>query len=357
MKVLFDGFWWAGGPMANRTVQREFIDAWREAFPEDEIAVALRRGADDSGLRSTEVVRTRLWPHALSNRWELPRIARRCRADVTIAHNYAPRRGRSLVFIHDVMYEEHPEWFSLKERAYFAPMLPWARTASVIAASTHTEAGRIRRLGKNLPQPAVTGLAAPTSLVRAGERRPPVVRDGGFALTVGRLNVRKNLESVLRGAARSTRITPTSPLYVVGSSAHSGVGMTLPEEARRLLDSGAVVFLGGVEDAELAWLYRRAELTISLSLDEGFGMPAVEAAVFGSPLLVSDIPVYRETVGDIAAFIDPGTSPEPLGAAIDAAWGHRPAQTAVDGIRERFSWQAAVRTMREALSADPVGAA
>jgi len=347
MRVMFDAYWWQRGPGANRTVQRELIRAWARQFPDDRIVVALRADADARDLPTgASVVRTRAWPHAASNRWELPLLARRERADVIVCHNFTPAAGDALVFVHDVMFEEHPEWFSRAERLYFRPMLPWARRASVVATSTRTEAARMLRHAPALPAPVVTGLGVPPGLL-AAPRRPELVPEGAeFALTVGRLNVRKNLETVMLAASHATRIAPRSPLYVVGGTAHSGVASTVPERARPLLDDGRIVMLGGVPDEELAWLYANTALTISLSLDEGFGMPAVEAAHFGSPLLASDIPVFRETVGDCAAFVPP-LDELAAARALDAAWGVRPA----GGGRsvDRYSWDAAVRALRGAI--------
>ncbi|WP_413319356.1 glycosyltransferase [Agrococcus sp. 1P02AA] len=349
MRILFDAYWWHAGPGANRTVQRELIAAWGRRFPGDALVLALRHGAEaPDAPEGAQLVRTRLWPHALANRWELPRLARRVDADAMLVHNYAPASGRSLVFLHDVMFEEHPEWFSAAERAYFSPMLPWARRAAAIATSTRTEAARIARCAPSLPAAAVTGLWLPPGLL-AEPRRPPAVPEGaGFAITVGRLNVRKNLETVMLAAARAARITPASPLYVVGSASHSGRASAVPEAARAALDDGSIVLLDGVTDAELAWLYARAALVVSLSLDEGFGMPAMEAASFGAPLLVSDIAVYRETVGGYASFVEPRDAAA-AAQAIDATWQVRPSEDARRSTVERHGWELAAERLRAAL--------
>ncbi len=346
-----DGYWWQDGPLANRTVQRELILAWARCFPEDEIVVALRRGvAADDLPGGARVARSRLWPHAASNRWELPLVARRARADLVVCHNYAPVAGRSLVFLHDVMFEEHPAWFSRAERLYFRPMLRWARSATAVATSTRTEAQRIARHAPWLPSPVVTGLGVPPSLEGAPLRPERVPAGSEFAVIVGRLNVRKNIETAMLAAVRSERISPARPLYVVGGSAHSGVGSAIPEGARSLLDDGSIVMLGPVPDAELAWLYGNAALTIALSLDEGFGMPAVEAARFGSPLVASDIPVFQETVGDYAAFAPP-LDATAVAHAIDATWGRRPSAAAQARAASRYGWDAAARALRAAVPA------
>lgn len=350
MRLLFDGYWWERGPGANRTVQRELIAAWSRCHPGDEIVVALRRGAEAGDLpQRASVVRTVLWPHAVSNRWELPRLARRARADAIVCHNYTPARGESIVFVHDVMFEEHPEWFSRAERLYFRPMLPWARRASAIATSTRTEAARILRSAPGLPAPVVTGLGVPAALTGL-RRRPERIGEGAaFAVTVGRLNVRKNLETIMLAAARSERISPATPMCIVGGDAHSGVGSRVPAAARALLEDGSIVMLGALADEELAWLYANTALAVALSLDEGFGMPAVEAASFGAPLLASDIPVFRETVGGYATFVDP-LDVRAVAGAIDEAWGARPSPAARDRILSAYRWDAAALAMRDTLA-------
>ncbi len=334
MRVLFDGYWWADGPIANRSVQRDLIAAWSARYPEDEVVVALRRDVRHPGdlPASATTVTTRLWPHALSNLVELGRQARSLRADLVLAHNYTPVCAGAVTFIHDVMFRDHPEWFSVAERGYFWPMLPTARWAAVVATSSRTEAARIERHSRRLSPVLAVGLAVPSALSTVLPVMPEAARGlASFALTVGRLNVRKNLDAVIRGAAESTVITPDSPLLVVGSSEHSGVASNAPQDYRELVEAGRLRFLGRVSDAELAWLYQHASLAVNLSLDEGFGLPAVEALWFGAPLLVSDVAVFRETVGSYGTFIDPAAQPKRIGEAIDSAWGSRPVPPALPG--------------------------
>ncbi|MDO8106799.1 glycosyltransferase [Isoptericola sp. b441] len=350
MQVTFDGFWWADGPLANRTVQRELVLAWADAFPQDDLTVALRHGAPADDLPAhASIVRTRLWPHGLSNGAELGVLARRQGADLVIAHNYTARHPRAVTFVHDAMFGDHPEWFSRPERVYFARMLPGLRRARLTVTSTATEARRIERLAPHSAPVADIGLAVSTALVGADAVRPPDVPDD-FALTVGRLNVRKNLEAVIRAAVASTSVTPSSPLLVVGSGEHSGVGANLPDQVRQHVAEGSVRFLGRIADAELAWLYTHAAVTLCLSLDEGFGLPALEAVQFGSPAVVSDIPVFAETVGRYARLVDPRADAAVLATTLDSAWGHHPDPAVRDRILARYSWRRSVERLREAVA-------
>ena len=60
-------------------------------------------------------------------------------------------------------------------------------------------------------------------------------------------------------------------------------------------------------------MLRGATALVSASRDEGFGIPLVEAMALGTPLVVSDIPVFREVGGDAAAYVDPDDVPASSG--------------------------------------------
>lgn len=61
-------------------------------------------------------------------------------------------------------------------------------------------------------------------------------------------------------------------------------------------------WLNEVNDAMLIELYKSSTALIMPSLAEGFGLPVVEAAHFGLPLILRDIPVFRELAGDNAFY-------------------------------------------------------
>lgn len=360
MRVLFDGYWWDKGPTANRSVQRDIITEWARLFPTDDITVAVRAKARPADLPDTVgFASTKLWPHALSNGVELRRIARTVKADVVISHNFAPRTPGSVVFIHDVMFTEHRDWFSRAERAYFSRMLPMAKRAALIATSTETERTRIAGAGSSLPDVIAVGLGIPSALANATPQRPIVTKDvDEFALTVGRLNVRKNLGAVIDGAVRSGRINSSRPLIIVGSAEHSGVDADLPTEVAEHVSRGTIAFAGFLSDSELAWLYQNALVTVTLSLDEGFGLPPVEAAHFGSSVVASDIPVHRETVGDYAFFVDPLAEPAAIADAITSAIDANSAEALAENVRQKYSWTnvvTALRTASEAVATAPRG--
>ena len=60
-----------------------------------------------------------------------------------------------------------------------------------------------------------------------------------------------------------------------------------------------------VTDAELSNLYEHAEALVFPSFMEGFGLPALEALSHGCPVIVSDIPVFHELLGDVPKYFNP----------------------------------------------------
>jgi glycosyltransferase involved in cell wall biosynthesis len=69
--------------------------------------------------------------------------------------------------------------------------------------------------------------------------------------------------------------------------------------------SDKVEFLHEVSFDKLKFLYSKAKALIYPSIDEGFGIPPIEAFASGTPAIVSDIPVFREILGSHAIYVDP----------------------------------------------------
>lgn len=75
---------------------------------------------------------------------------------------------------------------------------------------------------------------------------------------------------------------------------------------------GRLVFTGFVKESDLPALYQSALAFVNLSTMEGFNLPLVEAALSGTPMIVSNIPVHHEVIGEYALFSEPG---DPKGLA------------------------------------------
>src|SRR5439155_1014936 len=74
--------------------------------------------------------------------------------------------------------------------------------------------------------------------------------------------------------------------------------------ARALVVADSVVFAGRIDDADLPGLYSACAAFVLPSLEEGFGLPAVEAMACGAPVIVSDRGALPEVAGPGAAVLD-----------------------------------------------------
>ena len=125
---------------------------------------------------------------------------------------------------------------------------------------------------------------------------------GPFLLSVSTIEPRKNLPRLFAAyeMARASMAAPL-PLVVVGP-----VGWG-PDVGT----GEGVVFAGRVGDATLAALYRRARLLAYVPLEEGFGLPPLEAMFLGTPVVSSDVP----GAGSASLIVEP-TDVEQIGRAI-----------------------------------------
>jgi glycosyltransferase involved in cell wall biosynthesis len=118
-----------------------------------------------------------------------------------------------------------------------------------------------------------------------------------------------------------------------------------------LAPEGAVVIHDGVSDDEYGELLDGALALTTMSLDEGFGLPLVEAMVRGTPIVVSDIPIFREIGGDAAVYADP-RDVQAVAAAIRElgdpdAWARRSAAAREQATR--FDWSRSAAALLEVL--------
>jgi glycosyltransferase involved in cell wall biosynthesis len=115
----------------------------------------------------------------------------------------------------------------------------------------------------------------------------------------------------------------------------------------------SVVFHGFVSETDLWERYRAADLVVSVSSFEGFGMPPMQALHFGKPCLVSDIPIFRSVYGDHLEYVPLGDV-DALAAAVGGLLAdpdYRRARGAAGRrfVLERFTWQDSARRIEAAL--------
>jgi glycosyltransferase involved in cell wall biosynthesis len=126
---------------------------------------------------------------------------------------------------------------------------------------------------------------------------------GPYFLVVGTIEERKNVLRLAEAFARCREAGLTTRLVVAGRPGHGSEAFLRRIKAPDL--EGAVEVLGGVADRELCGLYRGAVGLLFPSLEEGFGLPILEAMQTGTPILTSRVSATAEVAGDAALLVDP----------------------------------------------------
>jgi glycosyltransferase involved in cell wall biosynthesis len=125
-----------------------------------------------------------------------------------------------------------------------------------------------------------------------------------------------------------------------------------PDDRERLLQLAppdTLIFHDGASDEEYAAVLAEATALMSASRDEGFGIPLVEAMGFGTPVAVSDIPIFREIGGAGAAYFPLGDSRGAADAVIELERNWEERSRLAREQAERFDWGKSADTLLELL--------
>jgi glycosyltransferase involved in cell wall biosynthesis len=228
---------------------------------------------------------------------------------------------RTYFVVHDLLPFLRPEWFTRRSARNYKR---WLRTLAVLGdgaiCTTKTGAEEFRRLAPAVP---VTwfhlGSDIESSVPTAGrpaafDERLRELRKRTNILMVGTIEPRKAYGQALAAFDSLWTAGEEVNLLIVGRVGWKSEELVAslrrhPERGRRLH------WFDDATDEMLRELYALADGVLVASLDEGFGLPVIEAAKHGKPLLLRDVPVFREIAGGHCRFF----AGEELAAEM-AAW-------------------------------------
>ena len=195
------------------------------------------------------------------------------------------------VVIHDIAFRKYPESVSTKFRVWYSFMIP-----NVVKHAQHLFT--VSEFSKAEIESAYPLAKGKLEVVYAANElkvdKPKIVQGvmQPFVLVVGSLNKRKNLDLVFE----AIQDDPIQKQFVF-------VGASEAKFGKQQIPTG-VNFLSPT-DEELVWLYQQAHVVLMPSLYEGFGLPILEALENKTPVLASDIPVFKELFGNNIEYFDP----------------------------------------------------
>jgi glycosyltransferase involved in cell wall biosynthesis len=228
---------------------------------------------------------------------------KRSRRILSTTHHALPFHRHQILTVHDLRpYFEPDTWV---QKFYFHKMLGRAlrRCDGILTVSETSKSDIIAVYGIDAQKIFVVhnAIELPPAPMAGSpllmEESPP------YLLMVGASWKHKNAMELLE---EHDCWTPRFRLKIL-----AGEGQYCEQLQRRATDLGIrdkVDFLHAVSNAELTNLYRRCSALVYPSRMEGFGLPPLEAMAYGKPVIVSDIPVFREIFGKAPYFVALGNS-------------------------------------------------
>jgi glycosyltransferase involved in cell wall biosynthesis len=280
-------------------------------------ALAAAGTATGGGAVSTMAVAPKTRPVRLA--WEqvgLPRLLRSLPVTVHHSPHYTMPESASLprvVTIHDLTFFDHPEWHERGKVALFRRAIRVAaRHADALVCVSRATADRLAELCppeaavRVIPhgvdhdrfRPTPPSPESDAAALRALGVRPP------FVAFVGTIEPRKDVPTLVRAFDRMAPNHPDLTLVLAGVEGWGGkvVGAAIGTATH----GNRIVRTGYVPDDAVPSLLRQASAVAYPSLEEGFGLPALEALACGAPLVTTTGSAMEEMAAGAALLVDPG---------------------------------------------------
>ncbi len=252
--------------------------------------------------------------------------------------------GNNYLTIHDLAFFHHPEWNSKAFSAWYNFLIPRLarRSRYIFTVSETMKAEIVQHYRIPALKIGITYNGISSNWLQLGGG----VQKENIILSVGTFSIRKNQQMLVKAFLQSNACK-THQLVLIGDKNKVFAESGIDEQA---LQQHNITVLQKVSGDDLAAMYARAAVVVSLSEYEGFGIPMLEGLFFGCKLLCSDIPVYRELFNDVATFCGP-KDVMPIAAALEHLTTDEkaPAQEKVNLLLNKYNYATAAKTILEKI--------
>jgi glycosyltransferase involved in cell wall biosynthesis len=217
-------------------------------------------------------------------------------------------RGKTITTIHDLTTARFRNptknflIFTIKQLVYKAVIRAVAKkSAAIIVPSNFVKQDLANYTHANKDKIIVTYEAGE----RLGEKAEPIPELAGkdFIMFNGRPQPHKNLRRLIEAFKSLHEKYPELLLAIIGKKDASYESYV--ELVNSLGLKNFVIFTDYVPDAQLEWAMKHTKAYIYPSLSEGFGLPGLEAMLYGAPLVSSKATCLPEVYGNAAHYFDP----------------------------------------------------
>ena len=214
--------------------------------------------------------------------------------------------GRTLLTIHDVR-RIHPDWGTLERTVYRMALERDLKATDHVVTVSESMKQEILGFFPGVPISVIyNGLdtcefdAVTETALQAFRHKYSLPEK--FILAIGHLERRKNYKRLIDAMARLRERGHSCSLLIVGND--SGERKVIQERVDSANLSGKVKFLSGLSDLEVRCAYKLCSLFVFPSCYEGFGIPILEAMAAERPMVLSNIPVFREITQGRGVYFD-----------------------------------------------------
>jgi len=310
----------------------------------------------------------------LADMWRMGRAVADEQLDVMYfpsVYSYYPVPGKTSVVVafHDVIAERHGAvvfptrwnrwmwgakvWLARRRACALITVSEWSRRALSEFFGTPIDEIYVTL---EAPSPSFTpALEAETRRQWLKERNLP--EDADYFIFVGGFNPHKNLAALIDCFAEVAETRPNLHLILVGDYEGDVFHIDVEGLRERIAKHGLerrAILAGFVPDDALRHLYSGARALLIPSLEEGFGLPAVEAAACGTPCIATTQSPLPELLEGGGLFVDPGDRAGLTRAMLQLADDDEIRRALGAAALERaraLSWRATAEATREALTA------
>lgn len=299
---------------------------------EDYVVFAPAEGAEHIP-RSFEHVTLRAPHYSIRELFVVGRAIDRARADLFHAPHYVVpfTSVPTIVTVHDLIHLRHRNPLA---RGYARTMIGRAvRGSAGVATVSEAVRDEIKSMFRVAPEKIAVTPNGVDEIFTPGPSR----EQGRYFLFVGNDKPHKNIPALLGAFERVRAADPGLRLVLCGAKFPQLRGLP------------ALDVRGFVSDAELADLYRGAVALVMPSIEEGFGLPLVEAMACGTPAVISNAAALIEVAGGAALVADPRSLDEISGAMKRVAGEEEVRRTLAARSLERarsFTWERCARATR-----------
>lgn len=359
LKGRLEGLGWYSHEILRRMVQ---------SHPEDDFYFFFDRPFDASFIYGKNVVPVVLNPPArhpllwyLWFEWSIPRALQKINADVFFSPDTYLSLGTgtpTVLTVHDLIPLERPKQIPYLARKYYQYFLPkYVQRAAHLIAISHDVRKTVLRLStRNQAEITVAYNGVRSEFKQISEKEQKEIQEKyasgqPYIFYTGSLNKRKNIDRLIQAFDAFKQRTKSSVKLLIAGKKGWEIAEIEAAYAQALWKDD-IEFLGYVENNEQVRLMAACDLFTYLSLDEGFGLPLLEAMKCGVPVLASDIPVFREVAGEAVFYANPkdrsaiGESIERL--LSDRLYAKSKMEIAAKQVG-KYSWDTAAATVYTAL--------